>query len=129
MSDHVLAPPAQLCLAYGFRYMKGRDLLHESIARVEHATAAITNRNQLTEWVQGPLRALIPHEKALIGFGQISYSTPRIDLAHAVDLPGNYFGAMRSETRYLASPVIANWLERRTPRKIKGVCAESGLKL
>ena len=41
------------------------------MVRVRMTAANITNRKQLSAWVQGPLHALIPHQKAILGFGQV----------------------------------------------------------
>lgn len=119
MSNQVLsrsadAPP----LAYGFRYLQGSDPLLESIHSLERAAVAITSRIQLTAWVQGPLRTLIPHEKALVGYGHVGYSTSLIDHVHAVDLDDSYFGTIHSAVQQRVSPVMAKWMQLRAPQII-----------
>ena len=112
------ALPALPSPTYGDRNLQGRNSLIEASHQVTQAAAAIFNRNQLTAWVRGPLRRLIPHEKALLGFGQIGYATVPIDLVHAVDLDENYFAAAHTHTRHLPSPVMAKWLKMREPQII-----------
>ncbi len=103
-------------LADGFRYMRGHDPLLDAIARVEREATKVAKLDQLTAWVRGPLRDLIPHEKALLGFGVVGYSTIRLDFAHPVDLAEAYFSASPSGTQNIASPVMVKWLERREPQ-------------
>ena len=62
------------------------------------------------------MRTLIPHEKALLGFGPIGYGTLRMDLVHGVDLPTSYFAAIQSETRKWVSPVAEKWFQDRVPQ-------------
>jgi hypothetical protein len=96
--------------------MRGDDSLLDSIEAVEKSALAITDLRKLTAWMQGPLRDLIPHGKALVGFGQVGYSTACIDQVHMVDLAEAYFVAIQSGTRHLSSPVMTNWLARREPQ-------------
>lgn len=103
-------------LAYGFRYMQGANSQFDTITQVERQAADITNRNQLTAWVRGSLRTLIPHQKAILGFGQAGYSAPRFDRVHMVDLPDDYFAAIDSHNRHSISPVLEYWLQRRVPQ-------------
>ncbi len=88
----------------------------DSIAHVKATAAHITNRNQLSAWVQGPLRTLIPHQKAILGFGQVGYSTLRIDLAHAIGLGEEYFAAANANAQTPVSPVMSKWLQQRAPQ-------------
>ena len=99
-----------------FRDRQDRDPPHEFIREIRHTALAITTRTQLTAWVQGSLRMLIPHQKALLGFGQIGYGTLRMDLVHGVDLPTTYFAAIQSETRQWISPVAEKWFQDRVPQ-------------
>ena len=103
-------------LAHDFRDRQYRDPLQESISEVRHTALAITTRTQLTAWMQDAVRKLIPHEKALLGFGPIGYGTMRMDLVHGVDLPTTYFAAIQSETRQWISPVAAKWFQDRVPQ-------------
>ena len=103
-------------LAHDFRDRQERDPLLESINEVRHAALAIVTRTQLTAWVQGAVRRLIPHEKALLGFGPIGYLTMRMDLIHGVDLPNTYFAAIQSEARQWVSPVAEKWFQDRAPQ-------------
>lgn len=88
----------------------------DSIAHVQATAAHITSRNQLSAWVQGPLQTLIPHQKAILGFGQVGYSTLRIDLAHAIGLGEEYFAATNASAQAPVSPVMSKWLQQRAPQ-------------
>lgn len=96
-------------------HLFARDGVRDSIALVRNAAAHITNRNELSDWVQGPLNRLIPHEKAILGFGQVGYSAVRIDLAHTVGLADGYFAATGPNTQPTVSPVMSKWLQQRVP--------------
>ena len=111
-----MPPLAKTAGAQGFRSLQSPDTRLDSIARVEREALTITDRTGLTAWIQGSLRALIPHQKALIGFGQVGYSKSCVDCVHMVDLDETYFAAIQSCTRELSSPVMTNWLERRVPQ-------------
>jgi hypothetical protein len=118
MSDHAppRALPADPALAYGFRYMQGASPQFDAIGQVERQAADIADRKQLTAWVKGPLRALIPHQKAILGFGHTGYAAPRLDYAHAVDFNEDYFASLHPNTRSPTSPVMQQWLQRRAPQ-------------
>ena len=113
-----LPSPHNLPLAYEFRYLQGEDPLRDAISAVKDGIEQISNTIQLTEWVRGPLRRLIPHEKTLLGFGHTDYSTLSIERVHAVDLAEDYFATTHPNSLYLKSPVLANWMHGRAPQII-----------
>lgn len=115
MSDNIRAcpPPAELPPACGSQDIRGRDSFLDSMDRVECVAAAINTRHQLTAWMQGPLRDLIPHQKTLLGFGHVGYSALQIDLVHAADLASDCFTSLHSNAGYFISPIMAKWLEQR----------------
>lgn len=111
-----MTPPSQFSLPPRSQYLPHRDTMLDSIDYVQLTAAHITNRNQLSAWVQGPLHALIPHQKAILGFGQVGYSTLRIDLAHTVGLAEDYFAAAYANAHTPVSPVMSKWLQQRAPQ-------------
>jgi DNA-binding CsgD family transcriptional regulator len=117
---HDYAPPPALhgdpALAYGFRYMQGASPQFDAIGQVERQAANIADRQQLTAWVKGPLRALIPHQKAILGLGQTGYAVPRLDYAHTVDFAEDYFASLHSNTQSLTCPVMQQWHQKRAPQ-------------
>ncbi|MEO8384146.1 MAG: hypothetical protein ABI583_02805, partial [Betaproteobacteria bacterium] len=111
--------PAYSSRSYSFLAIRDRDPVLDSIAHVQATAAHIANRNQLSDWVLGPLHALIPHQKAILGFGQVGYSTIRIDLAHTIGLVEDYFAATHNNTPAPASPVMSKWLQQRVPQTFR----------
>lgn len=111
-------PPHNLPLADEFRYLQGEDPLRDAIGAVNDGVEQISNLAQLTKWVRGPLRSLIPHGKTPLGFGHADYSTLKIERVHAVDIAEDYFATTHPNSPYLRSPVLANWLQWRVPQII-----------
>ena len=86
-----MSTEAPLPLAYGFRYMQGFDPMLHAIRQAARGLENVNDLTELTAWVRGPLRAMIRHEKTILGFGNAGYSVIRIDRTHGVDLPHDYF--------------------------------------
>ncbi len=111
-------PPDEPSWAPGFHSGKTRNSRRDLLCRVVREGAAIHTRSQLEAWVRGRLRALIPHEHALLGFGQIDRTTIRIDHHIAVDLPETYISAMHAANRSGENQIITKWRDRRVPQII-----------
>lgn len=118
MSEQFLSAPLVFSLVAGdSSVMQRLRATPGLIDEVRQTAAQIADRQQLTAWAQGPLRELIPHEKAILGFGQIGYAAIQIDQVHAVDIMADYF-LTQSDSLQSASPVLAAWMHSRTPQKI-----------
>lgn len=74
--------PAQIAATCELPYVKWRESVAQLVDQVTRDAWAIAAREQLSAWVRGPLRRLIPHAKTLVGFGRIGYSATHIDLVH-----------------------------------------------
>ncbi len=101
---------AQPPLANGFRYMQGFDPMLYAIKEAVRVLENVDDLTALTSWVRGPLRAIIRHEKTILGFGSAGYSLIRIDRTHAVDLPNDYFTPFHKNTEFAQCPVMVSWL-------------------
>lgn len=116
---HLDSESAHSSQSHGFLATRDRDSMLDSIAHLQATAVHISNRTQLNDWVQGPLHALIPHQKAILGFGQVGYSTIRVDLAHTLGFAEDYFAATYANAQTPTCPVMSKWLQQRMPQSFR----------
>lgn len=87
-----------------------------AIRVLQNAAIAITSHPQLSDWIRGPLREFIPHEKTITGYGQIGFERLSVDRTYGFNIPDDYLAMGDYTFDLLPSPVIEQWLGERRPQ-------------
>lgn len=99
------------------------------LRRLNLASQEITTLLELKTWVKGPLREMIPHEKALVGFGRIGYTRLHLDFVQGVNIADDFIAtkAVSANASDLRSPVMTGWHKQRTPQifVVDEICQDS----
>ena len=91
------------------------DDCRAKIRLLEKTGTTIATYQQLSEWIRGPLRDCIPHEKTIIGFGQVGFERIHLDRTYDFDIPTHRLDTEGCKSEELLSPVIKKWLVQREP--------------
>jgi DNA-binding CsgD family transcriptional regulator len=73
----------------------------------------VHTREQLCEWVSGPLRRAVPHQHALLLSGRCHSLGVKLNDFIGVNLPETYLSEIQSQPDEVDSPILESWLSRR----------------
>ncbi len=89
------------------------QLVREEALKLASLAEHVHTRDQLCEWVSGPLRRAVPHQSALLLSGRCHSLGVKLNDFIAVNLPETYLGALQSQADEVDSPILERWLSQR----------------
>jgi DNA-binding CsgD family transcriptional regulator len=71
---------------------------------------------ELRDWLRGPVRDAVPHQSALVLNGSAHSLGFAIEERTCVDLPEGYLAAISNPHGQMQDPLVARWMQTRTPQ-------------
>ena len=88
-------------------------------ARASAKTAVTINtQDALIAWVRQPLRAFIPHQCTVLGFGRIHYDGYAVDRVLCVDVGPSFTADLKTPSGEMQCNALARWIKTRQPQII-----------
>ncbi len=89
-------------------------------ARASSRTAAtIATQDALIDWVRQPLRAFIPHQSTVLGFGRIHFDGYAVDRVLCVDIPPSFTADLKTPMGEMQCNALDRWIQTRQPQIIE----------
>jgi DNA-binding CsgD family transcriptional regulator len=89
------------------------QLVREEALKLSSLAGHVHTREQLCEWVSGPLRRAVPHQHALLLSGRCHSLGVKLNDFIEVNLPDTYLGALQSQADEIDSPLLERWCLQR----------------
>jgi DNA-binding CsgD family transcriptional regulator len=89
------------------------QLVRAEALKLSRLAEHVHTREQLCEWVSGPLRRVVPHQHALLLSGRCHSLGVKLNDSMGVGLPEAYLSAIQSQSDEVDSPILERWLLQR----------------